>query len=89
MKKNDWNNKILLQIGLPAMSTISGAIMLVIPNVMGICIWSPPLDKLKNSVRGVQFCRELVKIYQFHRYFASLKIVFKHLEFKIDELEMR
>ena len=50
------------------MSAISGAIMVVVPNVMGISIWSPPLDKLRNSVRGVEFCRELVQIYPFHRY---------------------
>ncbi|VBB28494.1 unnamed protein product [Acanthocheilonema viteae] len=26
-----------------------------VPNLMGICIWSPPLDKMSNSVRGVSF----------------------------------
>jgi glutaminase len=62
------------------MSAISGAIMLVIPNVMGISIWSPALDKLKNSVRGVEFCRELVKIYQFHRYIRKNVIVWKCLK---------
>lgn len=29
---------------------------MVVPNVMGIVCWSPPLDKLGNSVRGIQFC---------------------------------
>ena len=40
--------------------------MLVVPNVMGICFWSPPLDEMGNTVRGVQFCEEFVKIYNFH-----------------------
>ncbi len=31
--------------------------MLVVPNVMGICIYSPPLDSNDNSKRGVQFCK--------------------------------
>ena len=30
---------------------------LVIPNKMGICIWSPKLDELGNTVRGVKFCK--------------------------------
>jgi len=27
------------QVGLPAKSGVSGALMLVVPNVMGICLW--------------------------------------------------
>ncbi len=49
------------------MSAVSGALMLVIPQVMGITLWSPPLDRLNNSVRGVQFCQELIKKYSFHK----------------------
>ena len=57
----------MFKVGLPAKSGVSGALMLVIPNVMGITLWSPPLDKNGNSVRGVQFCEKLVKIYNFQK----------------------
>ncbi len=55
------------QNGLPAISSDSGAVMIVIPGVMGICAWSPPLDKLGISERGLQFCQKISKKYAFHR----------------------
>jgi glutaminase len=45
---------------------VSGALMLVIPGLMGICVWSPRLDELGNSVRGIEFCRKLVAAYNVH-----------------------
>ncbi len=31
--------------------------IVVVPDLMGICLWSPALDKMGNSVRGVAFCK--------------------------------
>lgn len=59
---------MIFQVGIPAKSGVSGSVMLVIPNVMGICTWSPALDPLGNSCRGVQFSEELVGEFNFHRY---------------------
>ena len=59
---------IHVQVGLPSKSGISGCMLVIVPNVMGICLWSPPLDEVGNSVRGSEFCKELVKRYSFHRY---------------------
>ncbi|MDX2135092.1 MAG: glutaminase A [Saprospiraceae bacterium] len=64
----DFSGEFAFKIGLPAKSGVSGALMIVIPNVMGISIWSPRLDKHGNSVRGVEFCERLVEKYNFHHY---------------------
>lgn len=68
----DFSGEFAFMVGLPAKSGVSGAVMVVIPNVMGICVWSPRLDHLGNSVRGVEFCKELVKRFNFHNYDSLL-----------------
>ncbi|KAL7639023.1 UNVERIFIED_CONTAM: hypothetical protein RMT77_010557 [Armadillidium vulgare] len=64
----DYSGQFAFKVGLPAKSGVCGAIMLVIPNVMGVCCWSPPLDSLGNSVRGIKFCERMVEVFNFHRY---------------------
>jgi glutaminase len=64
----DFSGEFAFTIGLPAKSGVSGALMLVVPEVIGICVWSPRLDDLGNSVRGIEFCKQLVNRYNFHIY---------------------
>ncbi|XP_037577909.1 glutaminase liver isoform, mitochondrial [Dermacentor silvarum] len=64
----DYSGQYAFKVGLPAKSGVSGCTMVVVPNVMGICLWSPPLDVYGNSVRGVQFCEELTRVFSFHHY---------------------
>ncbi|KAK3512598.1 hypothetical protein QTP70_017203 [Hemibagrus guttatus] len=64
----DYSGHFAFHVGLPAKSGVSGAVLLVVPNVMGVMCWSPPLDRLGNSVRGIRFCQELVSHFNFHNY---------------------
>ena len=62
------SERVSLQVGLPAKSGVSGIVILVIPNIVGFALYSPPLDGIGNSARGVQFAEELVKLYEFHAF---------------------
>lgn len=54
-KSGDW----AYTVGLPSKSGVGGGIMAVVPNVMGIAAFSPPLDSAGNSVRGQKMVHEL------------------------------
>ena len=69
----DYSGQFAFNVGLPAKSGISGVILLVVPNVMGICVWSPPVDNIGNSVRGLRFCVELVDKFNLHNYDSLCK----------------
>ena len=58
----DW----LYNVGLPAKSGVAGGIIAVLPGVLGIAVYSPPLDAHGNSVRGVEVCRELSRELRLH-----------------------
>lgn len=64
----DYSGEFFFKVGFPAKSGVGGGLLIVIPNVMGICVWSPALDKNGNSVRGIDFCQKLVEKYAFHNY---------------------
>lgn len=64
----DFSGEWAFRVGLPAKSGVSGIVLVVVPNVMGLAIWSPRLDEHGNSVRGVDFCQRLVQGFNFHNY---------------------
>jgi len=64
----DYSGAFAFKVGLPAKSGVSGLILLVVPNIMGLCLWSPQLDRMGNSVRGLAFSEMLVKRFNFHKF---------------------
>lgn len=64
----EYSGGFAFTVGLPGKAGISGGILLVVPNVLGMCLWSPRLDDTGNSVRGLQFCKQLVQTFNFHHY---------------------
>jgi glutaminase len=55
-------------VGLPAKSGVSGGIIAVIPGEAGIAVYSPPLDRHGNSVRGIAVCREISDSFNLHAF---------------------
>ena len=68
----DYSGEFAFRVGMPAKSGVCGAIFAVVPNVMGIAVWSPRLDSYGNSVRGVEFLTRLVETFNFHNYDSLL-----------------
>jgi glutaminase len=63
----DW----LLRVGLPAKSGVSGGVIAVSPSRFGVAAFSPPLDAVGNSVRGVAAMQELSSRFGLHLMHAA------------------
>ena len=62
----DYSGECAFKIGIPSKSGVAGAVMLVIPNVMGIVTWSPNLDEIGNSYKGIKFGELFGRTFNFH-----------------------
>jgi len=48
----DASGEFAFHVGLPGKSGVGGGIVAVVPGKMGICVWSPALNKYGNSYAG-------------------------------------
>jgi len=64
----DYSGEFAFHVGIPSKSSVSGAVISIIPNVMGVCSYSPPLDEYGNSVRGVEFLTCLSEEFACHHF---------------------
>src|SRR6059036_2993741 len=64
----DFAGEWIYKIGMPAKSGVSGGIIAVLPGQLGIGVFSPPLDRRGNSVRGMAVCEALSNVFQLHQF---------------------
>lgn len=62
----DFAGEWAYRVGLPAKSGVSGGILAVVPGQAGIAVFSPPLDRRGNSVRGIRVCQDLSEHFGLH-----------------------
>lgn len=62
----DFSGNWTYRVGLPAKSGVAGGIVAILPSQVGLGTFSPLLDDLGNSVRGIKFCERISSHFGLH-----------------------
>ena len=62
----DYAGSWLFEVGMPAKSGVGGGVIAVLPGRFGIAVFSPRLDEMGNSVRGIEVCKQLSRDFGLH-----------------------
>lgn len=62
----DATGQWVAEVGVPAKSGVSGALLGAVPGSLGIATWSPRLDERGNSVRGIGVFEGLSRRWDLH-----------------------
>eukprot|EP01134_Creolimax_fragrantissima_P000549 CFRG0549T1 len=85
----DASGQFAFEIGFPCKSGVGGGLLIVIPGVAGFATFSPRLDSCGNSVRGVAFCKALVKTFSVHQFESQgqTSVQHFHLQHQVANVE--
>ncbi|MGB0671411.1 MAG: glutaminase A, partial [Rhodospirillales bacterium] len=62
----DYSGEWIYRVGLPAKSGVGGGIVAALPAQIGLGTFSPNLDQLGNSLRGIKVCEEFSTHFGLH-----------------------